>query len=58
MNMPEKKSPACRRDADPSEAEVGGADFTPEQWAWIQADAKKWEDGYVPTQSLFPDDGL
>lgn len=29
-------------------------DFSPEQWAWLVSESKRFEDGYVPTRSLIP----
>lgn len=27
-------------------------EFTPEQWAWIKAESRRYEPGYSPTSSL------
>ncbi|KQZ57794.1 hypothetical protein ASD53_09315 [Lysobacter sp. Root559] len=36
------------------EAMWGIAEFTPEQWRWLQAQSKPFEDGYQPTRPLIP----
>lgn len=41
-----RTSPAASMDSIP--------EFTPEQWAWLQAQTRELEASYVPTRSLIP----